>query len=141
MHLRNSNEGHLGALLLLKSFESSPKVPFPHWANLYSSRKSDCSKNTLDDIWDVLLWELQALQDGKLPLQAEFGKPPACQAAGAELFPQRSKPLHVCLVQIRGDWAWFAEALGVWQWNCKAFMCNLSMRNCYGIAALQSNDV
>ena len=33
------------------------------------------------------------------------------------------KPLKVCLMQVRGDWAWYAEALGVWQWNCKSFMC------------------
>ena len=93
-------------------------------------RKSDCSKHTLDDIWDVLLWELQALQHGQKPQPNELGKPLASQAAGVKLCPGRSRPLHVCLFQVRGDWAWFAEALGAWQWNCKAFMCVLLLFMC-----------
>ena len=93
-------------------------------------RKSDCTANTLNDIWDVFLWELQALQHGREPLLQEMGKPLDQQQPGQCLFPAASRPLHFCLMQVRGDWAWYVEALGVWQWNCKAHMCdNLSFIN------------
>ena len=38
----------------------------PHNKHIYTVyRKSSVNKHTLDDIWDVLLWELQALAQGK----------------------------------------------------------------------------
>jgi hypothetical protein len=93
---------HLGA-------DACAKPNSKHIFTVY--RKSQVNEHTLDDIWDVLLWELQALAEGKEPLQSEFGKPLAAQRPGPDVLPQLGRKLRVCLMQIRGDWAWYAEVL------------------------------
>ena len=77
---------------------------------------------TANQVWDVLLWELQALQHGCSPQLSEKGKPLQAQEAGPSIAPNLGYTLHACLMQIRGDWSWICDALGVWQWNSKAHM-------------------
>jgi hypothetical protein len=81
-------------------------------------RNSQLGHNSTNQIWDVLLWELQALQHGCKPQAGELGGP------GEPLAPGLPQQLHVCLMQVRGDWAWYCEALAAWQWNSKAHMCH-----------------
>lgn len=88
--------------------------------HLYTAyRKSDSSAETLEDIWKVLLWELKALASGFLPLRGEERKPLASQCFG----PLVTGRHCFCLMQVKGDWSWYVEALGLWQWNSKSHMC------------------
>lgn len=82
-------------------------------------RKSDSNKDTLEDIWSVLLWELKALASGFLPLAGEERKPLTEQRFGELLTGNHC----FALMQVKGDWAWYVEALGLWQWNSKKWMC------------------
>ena len=86
-------------------------------------RKSQLAPESVNQIWDVLLWELQALKDGCESQIGEMGKPLQLQEPGAKLAPDLQYDIHICLMQVRGDWAWYCEALGSWQWNSKAHMC------------------
>ena len=86
-------------------------------------RKSEATANTLNDIWRILLWELQALQFGRKPVPGQEARPLHEQTAGAHLGDRWGRWHRVALMQIKGDWAWYCEALGVWQWNCRSFMC------------------
>ena len=98
----------------------SDEVAKPTSKHLFTVyRKSESSAQTLEDIWKVLLWELQALASGCAPVLGEESRPLVEQAPG-----DRISTRHVfCLVQLKGDWAWYCEALGLWQWNSLMFMC------------------
>ena len=85
--------------------------------------KSQTTKETLEDIWGVLLWELKALAQGRQAKTSELGKPLATQSAGDHVRGNWGRWHRVCLMQLKGDWAYYQEALGVWQWNAKSFMC------------------
>ena len=82
-------------------------------------RKSECTSETLEDIWKILLWELQALGAGHLPKFGEEKKPLSAQSFGDPI-----TGFHAfCLMQVKADWAWYVEALGVRQWNSLRYMC------------------
>ena len=38
----------------------------------------------------------------------------------------------VALMQIEGDWAWYCEAMGLWQWNSNAHMCAFCSAHKFG---------
>ena len=86
-------------------------------------RKSESTDDTSNDIWKILLWELQALQFGRLPLVGEEGKPLQEQEGGDFVEGRWGRWHKICLMQIKGDWSWYCEAMGIWQWNCVAYMC------------------
>ena len=86
-------------------------------------RKSDVCDETLTDIWNIILWDLKALAVGCKPRLGEEVKPLEEQVPDEPLGGMWGVWHKVCLMQIRGDWAWYCEALGAWQWNCKSYMC------------------
>ena len=80
-------------------------------------------QETIDDIWDVLLWELQALALGREPKLGEQTKALESQEPGDFLNGQWGRKHRFCLMQFKGDTAYLVECLGLRQWNSKAFMC------------------
>ena len=86
-------------------------------------RKSESTDATANDIWSILLWELQALQFGRLPVLGQEGKPLHAQEGGDFVEGRWGRWHKICLMQIKGDWSWYCEAMGIWQWNCVAYMC------------------
>ena len=86
-------------------------------------RKSDASKDTLDDIFHVLLWDLQALAQGRKPRAGELHKPLSEQEAGELIGGNWGRWHKVCLMQVKGDLSYYVEALGIWQWNSLSYMC------------------
>ena len=86
-------------------------------------RKSEATKETVDDIWNVLLWELQALALGREPKLGEQTKPLESQEPGDFLNGEYGRKHRFCLMQIKGDTAYLVEIFGVRQWNSKLFMC------------------
>lgn len=86
-------------------------------------RKSEINEHTLADMWKVILWDLEALAKGCKPRVGEEEKLLSDQVPGESLGGAWGLTHKICLMQIRGDWAWFVEALGAWQWNCKCHMC------------------
>ena len=95
-------------------------VAKPESKHLYTVyRKSDSTKETLADIWHILLWELKALASGYFPLKGEETKALAAQRFGRPISDRHC----FALMQIKGDWSWYVEALGLWQWNSRVWMC------------------
>ena len=86
-------------------------------------RKSEATKETMNDIWRILLWELQALQHGRKPLLGQEALALEDQQAGEYLGDRWGRWHRVALFQIKGDWAWYCESMAVWQWNSAAHMC------------------
>jgi len=86
-------------------------------------RKSEATAETLQDIWRVLLWDLQALSAGRKPVRGQERLPLEEQDAGDHIGGNWGRWNRILLMQVKGDWAWYAEALGVWQWNAKGHMC------------------
>ena len=86
-------------------------------------RKSQADQQTLDDIWKVLLWELQALALGREPKLGEQSKPLESQVPGEFLLGGWGQKHRFCLMQLKGDGAYFVEILGLRQWNSRMFMC------------------
>ena len=80
-------------------------------------RKSHSTPETLDDIFNILLWELKALTFGREPKVGEETKPMQEQEMGEFLNGQWEQTHKVALMQIKGDWAYYVEALGLWRWN------------------------
>ena len=60
-------------------------------------RKSEATKETLEDIWKVLLWDLQALAKGRLPQAGEEGKPLSEQTPGDYLHGNWGSPRRCTL--------------------------------------------
>ena len=124
-------------------------VTFPHlgtrrWTelggkHLYAMyRKSEITPESVNQIWDVLLWELQGHKDGCKPMPGELGKPLIMQQASQRLAPNCGRKVRTCLMQIRGDWSWYCEALGARQWNSKAHMCTMPARNYVFVVCFQA---
>ncbi len=86
-------------------------------------RKSEATPETLEDIWKVLLWELQALQHGRRPMVGQESLPLHEQVPGEHLCGRWGRWHRICLMQVKGDWSWYTEALGIPQWNCNGHMC------------------
>ena len=66
-------------------------------------RKSQASPETLQDVWEVLVWELHALAQGRLPLVSEFGKPFEEQRHGEYIGGAWGLRHKVCLMQVEAD--------------------------------------
>ena len=78
----------------------------------------------MEGICSILLWDLQAaLAEGCKPKPGEELKTLSEQSPGEPLAGNWGRWQRVCVMQIKGDWSYYVEALGVWQWNCKSFMC------------------
>jgi len=60
-----------------RGVEECRKPGSKHTFTVY--RKSEATPETVDDIWNVLLWELQALASGREPRLGEQTKPLECQ--------------------------------------------------------------
>jgi len=73
-------------------------------------RKSEATPETLQDIWAVILWDLQALAKGCKPVSGEVWKPLHQQACGPPLNGAWGLWHRVCLMQVRGDWSYYCEA-------------------------------
>ena len=86
-------------------------------------RKSQMTADTLNDILDIMLWELFALAQGRRPKRGEETKPSEQQEAGDYLNGNWGRWHKMCLMQIKADCAWYAEAMGVRQWNACKSMC------------------
>ena len=86
-------------------------------------RKSEATQETVNDIWSVLLWELQALSLGREPKLGEQTKPLQSQEPGPYLNGDWGRKHRFCLMQVKGDTAYLVEVFGLRQWNSKAFMC------------------
>ena len=85
-------------------------------------RNSQASRETLQDIWQVLVWELHALVKGRLPLVSDFGKPFGEQHPGDYIGGAWGRTHKVCLMQVNADNAYYLE-LGVRPWNSLMHMC------------------
>ena len=86
-------------------------------------RKSSCSPDTANDIYKVLLGELQALQHGRKPLPGQEAKALSEQTPGEYLRGNWGRFHRVCLMQVRMDGACLVECLGVRPWNSLRYMC------------------
>lgn len=75
-------------------------------------RKSQATKETLDDIWDVLVWELQALALGREPKLGEQIKSLDRQEPGEFLCGDFGRTHRFCLMQFKGDMAYLVDAWG-----------------------------
>lgn len=86
-------------------------------------RKSEATPETLQDIWRVLLWELQALQHGRKALLGQEGVRLEDQVPGDYVGQRWGRWHKAVLMQIKGDWSWYLESMGVRQWNSTGHMC------------------
>ena len=86
-------------------------------------KKGDDGRETLDDVFKVLVWELLALQHGRKPLLGEEGKPFNEQRPGEYLGNGWGRKKRFCLMQFKGDGAFLCEALGVRGHNSMKWMC------------------
>ena len=94
--------------------------------------KSCCSANTMDEILAVFAWSMRVLAQGKMPAARHdgvpFGSDPNCVDHKSRLGNAgASLTAHACLVQIRGDWAFYKSTFNFpsWAshsicWLCKA---------------------
>ena len=64
-------------------------------------RKNQVNQHTLDDIWKLFLWELEALSLGEEPLVENFGRPSDQQEAGPPLLQHFGKSAKAFLMQVR----------------------------------------
>ena len=79
--------------------------------------KSMCSDGTLLACWDYLAWAFNALLAGRIPERDHRGirHPKAGKRiAGGWTF---------AVVQVRGDWEWYASDLGLPRWDNVPSMC------------------
>ena len=86
-------------------------------------RKEEIGKEGVDDILAVLLWDLQAVAQGRKPVAGEEVKPHAEQQLGEHIHDSWGRWNKFCVMQMKGDWAYYTEVLGLPQWNCKGHMC------------------
>ena len=86
-------------------------------------KKSENGRDTLDDVFKVLVWELMALQHGRKPLLGEEGKPFNEQRHGEYLCNGWGRKKRFCLMQFKGDGAFLCESLGVRGHNSLRWMC------------------
>ena len=75
--------------------------------------------STLEALFRVIAWSLNALLTGFAPTHDEDGLP--LPDGGHEL----AGPWRGACVQIRGDWQWYNQAFAVPQWNALGRMCFL----------------
>jgi len=73
--------------------------------------------STLESIFRVVAWSLNALLEGKTPAYNEDGTP--SPEGGKEL----AGPWKGACVQVRGDWQFYSQAFGFPQWNSAENMC------------------
>lgn len=106
---------------LHRSADENAKPLAKHTFTVY--RKSQMTDDTLDDIMSILLWELHALVQGRLPKAGEEQKPLSEQEHGDHIFGNWGSFHKLCLMQLRADGAAYSEDLGIRQWNCCMWMC------------------
>ena len=104
-----------------RSSNENAKPIAKHTYTVY--RKSQMTDETLNDIIDVLNWELQALKQGRRPRRGEETKPLETQIPGDYLMGDWGRGHKLSLMQLRADGAAYAEDLGVRQCNCRKWMC------------------
>ena len=81
-------------------------------------RKSDMVKGeTLDAIFRIFSWSVNAMLEGAWPAQNWFGR---SQANGGE---HLAGGWAAALCQVRGDWAFYTEVFQFPQWNSADRMC------------------
>ena len=88
------------------------------------AKKHVAGKDTYDDLMKIIVWSLEALASGRWPRARHDGSP--WQAGGdAVRAKMAGKPLGLrgCLVEVRGDWAFYKLVFSFPQWNEKAGMC------------------
>ncbi len=77
---------------------------------------------TLDAIWDIISWSLNALATGKHPKTDHAGKP--LNGHKEDLADQDlASGRRGVTLQMRGDWQWLCQCFGFPQWNCARNMC------------------
>ena len=72
-------------------------------------RKSESTQQTLDDIWNVLLWDLQALSQGRVPKAGEEHNILENQELGDYIFGSWGIHYKACVMQFKGDWAYYVR--------------------------------
>ena len=71
---------------------------------------------TLDAVWQVVAWSLNALRDGTWPSTDHLGQQleGARQPRGGQRLPQNKKGVTL---QMRGDWEWMCQCFNFPRWN------------------------
>jgi hypothetical protein len=82
-------------------------------------RKSEAIKDTINDLFAVLVWDLRALAQGRHPHKDDT----ETEFQGKLIGGNWGEWHRVALMQVKGDWSYYCEALGVRQWNGKEYMC------------------
>ena len=80
-------------------------------------RKHDVVEGSLDAIFLVMAWSLNAMLMGESPDQDWDGR--RIKDSGCSL----AKGWRATLCQVRGDWAFYTEVFRFPQWNCAEMMC------------------
>ena len=79
-------------------------------------RKKDMTSTTLDELWRVFGWSTNALLTGITPRQDYMQK----AIDGGEWI---ADGLRAALIQLRGDWEFYAVSLGFPNWSKSEEMC------------------
>ena len=76
-----------------------------------------CSgRHTMDAIFEILMWDLQALYKGAFPAARHDGKPwgPTDKSRASR---RRELGFRGALLQVRGDWMWYKQVMGFPSWT------------------------
>jgi hypothetical protein len=80
-------------------------------------RKSDLVPETMESIFRIFAWSMNALLSGHAPLRDWADRP---RGDGGRIL---ADGLRGALCQVRGDWAFYCEVFGFPQWNSAVEMC------------------
>ncbi len=87
---------------------------------------------TLDRIFKVFAWSFAAMLDGRYPVEDEMGvpfgpehHPERALLAGKDLAPSRAGRLCGAFCELRGDWMYLKDILGLPNWWQCAKICHL----------------
>lgn len=80
-------------------------------------KKKDYTPETLNALWRLFAWSLNAMLDGRSPLRDWCDRP--TQGGGEEL----AGGWQACLCQVRGDWQFYCEIFAFPKWNNAVRMC------------------
>ena len=81
-------------------------------------KKSDLEDGTLAKLFDYFAWAMNCLLEGKYPTHDWKGK--RCKKAGQKI---KTKGYNLALNQIRGDWEFYSNVMGLPRWDSEPGMC------------------
>ena len=97
------------------NFAASPesgRIPFT------AIPKSCTAETTFDAIFEIFSWSMSALLNGAMPVCRHDGSPWCSSDAGTRVQEAgQALGFKGCLIQIRGDWAFYKQAFNVPSWS------------------------